>query len=181
MGMRAGCGWPALPGGNEGAGAVDWHRRCQQAGHNQHKEYILLHLNRTTAAALAVGMLIGVPSAGAAAHHMITGNDIANGSITGKDVKNLSLTAMDFDKKAQSVLAKASSKPVDPATGPMGPAGPTGPAGPVGATGPAGATGATGATGGAGATGATGPIGPQGIQGVKGDTGATGSKGDTGA
>ena len=53
--------------------------------------------SRSAVAAATVGLLVGVPSAGAAAHHFITGKDVKDNSLTSKDVRNLSLHAKDFD------------------------------------------------------------------------------------
>ena len=63
-----------------------------------------MRISRTIAAATAVGVLVGVPSAGAAAQHFITGKDVKNNSLTSSDVRNLSLHAKDLDKKVQRAL-----------------------------------------------------------------------------
>ena len=63
-----------------------------------------MRFNRSIVAATAVGLLVGVPGAGAAAQHFITGNDVKDNSLTTKDVRNLSLHAKDFDKKVQKAL-----------------------------------------------------------------------------
>src|SRR4051794_18546037 len=66
----------------------------------------VMHISNPKAVAIAtVGVLaVGVPSAGAAAKHFITGKDVKNESLTSADVKNLSLHARDFDKKVQRAL-----------------------------------------------------------------------------
>ena len=61
-----------------------------------------MRISRSIAAAAAVGLLVGVPSAGAAAQHFVTGKDVKNNSLTSSDVRNLSLHANDFDKKVQA-------------------------------------------------------------------------------
>ena len=147
--------------------------------------------NRYIAAAAAVGLLVGVPGAGAATHHWITGNDVKNnsltsrdvrdGSLASKDVHNLSLHAKDFDMKVQNALkARALS----------------------GAIGGKGATGAKGATGNDGLSafviwqqsnpngtetgflaalrGDTGAAGRDGINGVNGTNGTIGTNGANG-
>ncbi|HKE78717.1 MAG TPA: hypothetical protein VKB54_05385, partial [Solirubrobacteraceae bacterium] len=106
---------------------------------------------KAVAIAATAAFAIGVPTAGAAAKHFITGKDVKNGSLTSADVKNLSLHAQDFDKKVQAALKARSENSLA-----------------RGATGATGAMGATGATGAAGETGARGPQGNQGIQGKDG-------------
>jgi type VI protein secretion system component Hcp len=84
-----------------------------------------------------VALCLALSGTAMAAHALITGKDIKDGSITSADVKNGSLMAKDF-KKGQL------------------PAGAKGDAGAAGASGAAGATGAAGAPGAAGASGVPG-------------------------
>ena len=65
---------------------------------------------RVAAAAAVAGMAIGIPSAGAVAHHLITGADIQNGTITSANIKDLSLHARDFDKKVQQALKRRAAR-----------------------------------------------------------------------
>jgi hypothetical protein len=76
------------------------------------------------AAAAAVGLLFGVPTAGAAVK-----------LVTSKDIKNGTIKTVDMSSSAKSELK-----------GQRGPTGPMGPQGPQGAQGPTGATGASGVT-----------------------------------
>ena len=45
-----------------------------------------MRFKRTVVAAAAVGLLIGVPTAGAAGKALITGNDVKNGTIMARDL-----------------------------------------------------------------------------------------------
>ena len=71
-------------------------------------------------AAGTVGLLVGIPTAGAAVHHLITGADVKNGSLTSLDVKNRSLHALDFDKKVQAALKLRAQRGLTGATGLQG-------------------------------------------------------------
>ena len=103
--------------------------------------------SKYVAAAAAAGLLIGIPSAGAAVHHFVTGKDVKNGSLTAADVKNGSLHAVDFDKKVQAALKARAQLGLPGASG---------------AAGAQGATGVMGATWSAGRQGRSGPPGPPG-------------------
>jgi Collagen triple helix repeat (20 copies) len=87
-----------------------------------------------------VALCLALSGTAMAAHALITGKDVKDGSITSADIQNGSLTAKDF-KKAQI---------------PAGAKGDKGDTGAAGATGAPGATGAAGASGAAGAAGAAG-------------------------
>ena len=78
-----------------------------------------MHLNKTKVIALGAvaAMAIGVPTAGAAVQHFITGKDVKNNSLTGQDVKNRSLHSSDFDKKVQTDAEGRRSAGPDGATG----------------------------------------------------------------
>ena len=101
---------------------------------------------RFIAAALAAGMLIGVPSAGAAAKLIITGDNIKNGTVTTRDLSEG--VQRKLDTRATTVNASPSRNGVD---------------GKDGAQGVKGNDGAKGATG---AQGERGPVGPAGADGV---------------
>ena len=101
---------------------------------------------RFIAAAAAVGLLIGVPTAGAAGVSMITGKDVKNGSIMKRDLS----------AGVQKNLKKRAVNGVNGATGATG------------ATGAKGATGATGIAGKNGVNGKDGAVGPMGPQGPEG-------------
>jgi hypothetical protein len=93
-----------------------------------------MRFKRTIVAAAAVGLLVGVPTAGAAGVDLITGKDVKDGSIHMKDLT----------KGAQMALKQAKiSKQGTP--GPMGPQGPAGHAGPKGEKGEKGLSGLEGA------------------------------------
>jgi collagen type VII alpha len=111
---------------------------------------------KAVAAATVVALVVGVPSAGAAVSHLITGKDVKNNSLTSADVKNLSLHAQDFDKNVQKALKDRAQR---------------------GLTGAAGASGANGVNGVNGATGATGAPGARGPQGAAGSDGHDGYAG----
>ena len=109
-----------------------------------------MRFKRTIVAAAAVGLLVGVPTAGAAGVDLITGKDVKDGSIHMKDLT----------KGAQMALKQAKiSKQGTPS--PMGPQGPAGHAGPKGETGAPG-------------KGST-VAGPQGEKGEKGLSGLEGA------
>src|SRR3954452_24215334 len=118
-------------------------------------------ISKPKAVAIAtVGVLaVGVPSAGAAAKHFITGKDVKNNTPTSADVKNLSLHARHFDKKVQRALKVRAQRGV---------AGVNGLSGANGTAGATGATGATGANGGQGGPGAGGGAGGAGGMGTAG-------------
>jgi Collagen triple helix repeat (20 copies) len=111
-----------------------------------------MRFKRTIVAAAAVGLLVGVPTAGAAGVDLITGKDVKDGSIHMKDLT----------KGTQMALKQVKiSKQGTP--GRMGPQGPAGHAGPKGET---------------GAPGKDSTVaGPQGEKGEKGEKGLSGLEG----
>jgi hypothetical protein len=114
-----------------------------------------MRFKRTIVAAAAVGLLVGVPTAGAAGVDLITGKDVKDGSIHLKDLT----------KGAQNKIKSH-------AIGAQGAQGPTGAKGNPGAPGQNGAPGPTGAKGNPGAPGQNGAPGPQGPRGPEGFAGA---------
>jgi collagen type VII alpha len=159
----------------------------RQTNNNDNNGRSCMRINTSIVAAAAVGLLVGVPSAGAAAHHFVTGTDVKDSSLTSKDVRNLSLHSKDFDKKVQKALKLRAKKGAVGAAGINGVNGANGALGSAGAQGKAGLKGDTGAQGAQGAqgdrgdTGGTGAAGAQGEQGATGAPGATGATGATGA
>ena len=97
---------------------------------------------RFIAAALAAGMLIGVPSAGAAAKLIITGDNIKNGTVTTRDLSEGVQRKLDTRATTVSGAVHGAQGP----TGAQGPKGPTGAQGPKGDKGISGLEGAFYAT-----------------------------------
>jgi Collagen triple helix repeat (20 copies) len=120
-----------------------------------------------------IAVVLAMTGSAFAAHALITGADIKDGSITRADLSG---------RAAKSLKGKRG--PAGPAgrdgfVGPQGPQGSTGPQGDRGPAGPAGPQGQKGTTGDTGAKGDKGDKGDQGDQGNQGDPGPPGTPGQS--